>query len=307
MKITKRQLRRIIEGYNSMSPAGKSLAVRAKRLFGKDYPEVVVKINAVDGWVEVEGRKAVNMSSASGRPMSLEDVIDKMKQAYLGHPMQETKIKITKRQLRRIIQNTITEVRIADSGDTSGSSIGEEALAITYVRDYYLGLKRPFLDWIGGSFRSEDYDMYESLIESLFLAYELLDRAQNRAIAKGIEEAGGPPPMKNGMKDRSAHEWHMRFRDEINAVGSQARADARGPGSPSEKADKLFEYLSVGTPVGMSFEAAIEGNKTHDWAARSLAQDTISGWTKTIDKPNVVHGYDAGGIELRPLKDIPGW
>ena len=106
MKITRRQLRNILEGYNSMSDAGRSLAARAKRKFHKDYPEVRVGINAMEGWIEVEGRKAVNMSSASGRPMTLEDIVDKMKQAYLGHPVRES---ITKHQLRRIIRESIDQ------------------------------------------------------------------------------------------------------------------------------------------------------------------------------------------------------
>lgn len=114
MKITKKQILDIIsrvdipaiaEGYNSMSSAGKGLANAAKRRFAKDYPEVDVGIDGSDGWVTVDGKKAVNMSQASGSPLSLDDVIDKMKQAYLGHTIQEeSKMKITKRQISRIIK-----------------------------------------------------------------------------------------------------------------------------------------------------------------------------------------------------------
>jgi hypothetical protein len=101
--------------YNSMSDAG-SLAARAKRYFHKQYPDVRVGINAMEGWIEVEGKKAVNMSSASSRPMSLEDVVDKMKQAYLGHPTHEGKLRITKGQLRKIIREVIL-IEAEDSGD----------------------------------------------------------------------------------------------------------------------------------------------------------------------------------------------
>ena len=140
MKITRRQLRRIIkeekkriaESYNSMSPRSKSLAYAVKRRFAKDYPEVQVGIDGREGWITVNGKKAVNMSQASGSPLSMGDIIDKMKQAYLGHNMEdkyavlpadddpaelarhkayrdsarlpEGKMKITKRQLRRIIR-----------------------------------------------------------------------------------------------------------------------------------------------------------------------------------------------------------
>ena len=72
-----------------MSASGKSLAQRAKRQFAKDYPSISVGIDARNGWLTVDGKKAVNMSQASGSPMDLEDVIDKMKKAYLGHPIVE--------------------------------------------------------------------------------------------------------------------------------------------------------------------------------------------------------------------------
>lgn len=73
-----------------MSDSGKALAQRAKRQFAKDYPSVRVSIDTREGWLTVNGKKAVNMSQASGSPMELEDVVDKMKQAYLDHPMAES-------------------------------------------------------------------------------------------------------------------------------------------------------------------------------------------------------------------------
>lgn len=140
MKITKRQLRKMIkeekrrltESYNSMSSRGKALANAAKRRFAKDYPDVQVGIDGREGWITVNGRKAVNMSQASGSPLSMDDIIDRMKQAYLGHDMLsqevehltprrksswqvrkekelahkqlgESKVKITKDQLKRLI------------------------------------------------------------------------------------------------------------------------------------------------------------------------------------------------------------
>ncbi len=89
MEMNEKKLRELIrealkENYNSMSPAGKSLAQRAKRMFSKDYPGVKVGINTREGWITVNGKKAVNMSQASGSPMQVEDVIDKMKQSHLG-------------------------------------------------------------------------------------------------------------------------------------------------------------------------------------------------------------------------------
>jgi len=101
MRITKRQLRRIIkkekkalvnEAYNSMSPRSKSLANAAKRQFAKDYPDVQVGIDGREGWLTVNGKKAVNMSQASGSPLSMDDIIDQMKQAYLGHPVSSQEV-----------------------------------------------------------------------------------------------------------------------------------------------------------------------------------------------------------------------
>tara|TARA_R110000851_G_scaffold91748_2_gene200279 strand:+ start:279 stop:764 length:486 start_codon:yes stop_codon:yes gene_type:complete len=86
--------------YNQISDGMKSMANAAKRKFAKDYPEVKVKIDGRQGWIIVNGVKAVNVSSASSRPMSIEDMVDQMKQAYLGHPMAEAKLKSS---IRRII------------------------------------------------------------------------------------------------------------------------------------------------------------------------------------------------------------
>ena len=112
--------------YNSMSDAGRSLAARAKRRFHKDYPDVRVGINAMEGWIEVEGKKAVNMSSASRRPMDLEDVVDLMKQAYLGHPMQESTAKITRRQIRKIIRERVGGADAYDDDDYYEQRIQDE-------------------------------------------------------------------------------------------------------------------------------------------------------------------------------------
>ncbi|MDB4337568.1 hypothetical protein OAA09_00960 [bacterium] len=120
MKITRKHLRRIIqeeraeihkeslEGhrpskYNAMSDAGYSMARRAKRMFNKQYPDIKVGLDSRNGWITVNGKKAVNMSQASGSPLSMEDVVDKMKQAYLGHTTNETK-KLTAIKIHEIIR-----------------------------------------------------------------------------------------------------------------------------------------------------------------------------------------------------------
>ena len=118
MKITRRQLRQLIESYNSMSPRSKALANSIKRKFMKMYPDAKVGIDGREGWITVNGQKAVNMSQASGGPMSDEEMIDQMHAAYTGNQVdpdvptadsrmdtyREGRIRVTKRQLRRIIR-----------------------------------------------------------------------------------------------------------------------------------------------------------------------------------------------------------
>ena len=92
MKITKRQLRGIIReamghyrpnprrSYNQISDSMKSMANSVKRQFLRLY-DAEVKIDGREGWIIVNGKKAVNISSASGRPMSTEDMMTKMEDA----------------------------------------------------------------------------------------------------------------------------------------------------------------------------------------------------------------------------------
>ena len=89
MKITKRQLRKVIreslaEGYNSMSSATKAHAGAIKRKFVKLYPDAKVGIDAREGWMTVNDKKAINMSQASGSPLTDEEMIDKLHAVYAG-------------------------------------------------------------------------------------------------------------------------------------------------------------------------------------------------------------------------------
>lgn len=171
------------EGYNSMSSAGKSLAQRAKRQFAKDYPGIKVGIDGREGWVTVDGKKAVNMSQASGSPMQLDDVIDKMKQAYLGHNMSKAEpgsrpgehsldfgkdigtynyqnegntMKITKRQLRKIINESMR----APSAEMAAGA-AERAATNWYSGEHETLADRKFADNQAFDKDDEDYDMAE--------------------------------------------------------------------------------------------------------------------------------------------------
>jgi hypothetical protein len=88
VKITKTKLTRMIkevlaEGYNSMSSASQAHANVVKRKFMKLYPDAKVGIDGREGWVTVNGVKAINMSQASGRPIDDDEMIKKMEDAYL--------------------------------------------------------------------------------------------------------------------------------------------------------------------------------------------------------------------------------
>jgi len=199
MKITKRQLRRIVnEAYNSMSPRSKSLANAAKRQFAKDYPDAQVGIDGREGWITVNDKKAVNMSQASGSPLSMDDIIDQMKQAYLGHPMssqevpeseyspeeedeirksilgsmtknpphtpwrkpglgESKKMKITKRQLRRIIKEE--KRKLLREGQAQEETLFDALEQYVMVLDEEMGydvprdqLKAEVLNFVDGYF-----------------------------------------------------------------------------------------------------------------------------------------------------------
>jgi len=91
----------------------KSMANAAKRSFAKDYPEIRVGIDAAAGWITVNGRKAVNISSADGLPNDIEDMVDQMKKSYLGHPQPSLSMKDTDRD------------GIADFADTDKDNDGQ--------------------------------------------------------------------------------------------------------------------------------------------------------------------------------------
>lgn len=121
MKITRRQLRRIIESYGSMSPAGKSLARSIKGKFMRLYPDAKVGIDSRGGWITVNGRKAIDMSSATSSRISDEEMIDQMHAVYAGREVdsdvptsnsrmgtfREGKLTVSESKLRRMVRAAI--------------------------------------------------------------------------------------------------------------------------------------------------------------------------------------------------------
>lgn len=149
MKITRRQIRKILlkEMYHQMHNAGsgkkksyhqvsdgtKSMAQAAKRRFAKDYPEVKVGIDSREGWLMVNGKKAVNISSASGRPMQIEDMIDRMKQSYLGHSMNEGALYVTRGPYGTTISDSPD---VHNDPKAKDISVGDMVLALTQAGEY---------------------------------------------------------------------------------------------------------------------------------------------------------------------------
>ena len=154
MKITKRQIRRIVkeersklaeQGLHSMSPAGKALANSIKGKFMRMYPDAKVGIDARGGFITVNGKKAVDMSQATGRGMSDDEMIEKLHAVYAQTQVdadvptadsrmdtfREGKMKITKRQLKRIIKEERKKILKEQwgSGNETGSAIVDFANA----------------------------------------------------------------------------------------------------------------------------------------------------------------------------------
>ena len=67
-----------------MSSGTKSHANSIKRKFIKLYPDAKVGIDAREGWMTVNDKKAINMSQASGSPLTDEEMIDKLHAVYAG-------------------------------------------------------------------------------------------------------------------------------------------------------------------------------------------------------------------------------
>ena len=174
MIVTKRQLRKIIrEAYNSMSPSSKSLANSVKRKFMKLYPDAKVGIDARDGWMTVNGEKAINMSQASGSPLTDEEMIEKMHAVYAGNQVdadiptagsrmdtfREGKARITRQQLRKIIREAIDVVNVEtgeviDFGEESISGLPDAAVSDLVKR---LGLNMS----PGGQLSNADFQKLE--------------------------------------------------------------------------------------------------------------------------------------------------
>ena len=186
MRTTRRQLRRIIkeekaklaeQEFHSMSPAGKALANSIKRKFMRMYPDAKVGIDGRGGFITVNGVKAINMSQATGRRMSDDEMIERVHAVYAATQIdsdvptadsrmvtfKEHKMKVTKRQLRKIIkeekQKLLSESMAADEDFYNAISDYVEALLIKLPSDQ---VKAEVLNQVDGYFADMAYDDLES-------------------------------------------------------------------------------------------------------------------------------------------------
>lgn len=114
--------------YNSASDASKSMAKAAKRVFKKIYPKDEVRIDGRNGWIIVNGKKAVSISSASGRQMSIEDMVDAMTQALTTRPvMSEGVLYVTRSPYG---MSVTADAPDPYSGSGKSITIGEMVLAL---------------------------------------------------------------------------------------------------------------------------------------------------------------------------------
>ena len=154
MKISKKQLREIIaeerekideQGFHSMSRAGKALANSIKGKFVRMYPDAKVGIDGRGGFITVNGKKAIDMSQATGRGMSDDEMIEKMHAVYAETQIdadvptadsrmdtfREGKMKITKNKLKRIINEEksrlLSEITPADRAKELSSAAKDMA------------------------------------------------------------------------------------------------------------------------------------------------------------------------------------
>ena len=223
MKITKTQLRRIIkEAYNSMSPTGKALANSIKGKFTRLYPDAKVGIDARGGFITVNGKKAVDMSQATGRGMTDEEMIEMMHTTYAethvdddvgtearrgsrpgehkldfgkgtgtyNYRNEGAKVKITKTQLKKIIEEEFKA--------SSKRSVNESANADEYYEEEVLD----FAFSISQTFKQDQSQLFdaglepaqgritrEEWLQQLEVAGNQLRKVIERAVKKNIDSA----------------------------------------------------------------------------------------------------------------------
>ena len=197
MKITKRQIRRIVkeersklaeQGLHSMSPAGKALANSIKGKFMRMYPDAKVGIDARGGFITVNGKKAVDMSQATGRGMSDDEMIEKLHAVYAQTQVdadvptadsrmdtfREGKMRITKRQLKRIIKEEKSKL-LREVGDWEADleSLHQNPQVLRDKGQQLIELMEEALVLLKGMHDYHHMPQVEKVLESMHKVYEI--------------------------------------------------------------------------------------------------------------------------------------
>lgn len=184
MKITRTQLIQIIKesmgrhyqtksrGYHQISDRTKSMANAAKRQFVKDHPETDVKIDGRQGWIIVNDKKAVNISSADGQQMSIENMVAQMKQTNAG-PDADMDGTSDADELR-----AIADVMDGSSNDAELRAIADMKSSFDSISDNEVGGKLSFYDWVEAQGGKDSFDSLTNVYDA-WLAYVNPERYGN--------------------------------------------------------------------------------------------------------------------------------
>ena len=197
--------------YNQVSDSTKAMANAVKRKFLKLY-DAEVKIDGRAGWITVNGKKAVNISSASGSPTSMEDMLSQMEDSMWGNQVHEG---ILKEEMLKIIANTHspeTEIfnRIANyalTNDIAGAMADKEVN--TDELYWELDEMRPWVNRVGGKEQWCDDDCVVPDnwdAEAVYDFMEDLERAWHDDQAKKDHAAIAADPDK-GWLEFMGDEW----------------------------------------------------------------------------------------------------
>jgi len=170
--------------YNSASDSTKAMARAAKRKFKKLYPSEEVRIDSRNGWILVNGKKTINISSASGRPTSIEDMIDRMSGAVSGrssYGMNEGVLSVTRTPYGMTIEDEnekairighmVLELLSAGDDDIFNTPQGVSAdLLSNLMSQHDKGVQGGMINWDPDVFR----DYYDVDLDRVLTLYSRL-------------------------------------------------------------------------------------------------------------------------------------
>lgn len=276
-----------------MSPAGKALANRVKRGFMKMYPDARVGIDGRNGFITVNGKKAVNMSQASGRPMSEDEMIDQMHRAYAethidddisnADSRMETfresakMIRIKKQTLLKLIAEQVAE------------SLPERPEEVEATEDAWAGGDNLELDVDYSKVSAEGSNVASPEVLDLVVA-EVRKRIQEMQAHSrgdlGANAAGGKFPIAVGYKLNGKAQSEIAYdQEELDEILDFLNPMTAGGEAIPYSLNPLDEKEPMTAPAGRGIEQYMEAkdqNKDgkNDFEDVKIARMKASGMTK---------------------------